>query len=119
MTEEAEHSVSLIRAGLACRCPRCGQGKLFKGILDIAPSCSVCGLDLASHDNGDGPAVFVVLILGAVTVAAALIVEVNVTPPFWVHAVLWLPLILGGSIGLLRPFKALFFAINYRHRRVA
>ena len=54
--------------------------------------------------------------MGAITVAGALIVEVKITPPFWVHAVLWLPLILGGSIGLLRPFKALFFAINYRHR---
>jgi uncharacterized protein (DUF983 family) len=116
MTEEAARAVSPIRAGLACRCPRCGEGKLFKGVLGIAPSCAVCGLDLAAHDNGDGPAVFVVLILGAIVVAAALIVEVKLTPPFWVHAVLWLPLILGGSIGLLRPFKGIFFAINYRHR---
>ena len=89
---------------------------MFKGVVGIAPLCAVCGLDLSAHDNGDGPAVFVVLILGAIVVAAALIVEVRVAPPFWVHAVLWLPLILGGSIGLLRPFKALFFALNYRHR---
>ena len=116
MTEEAGRPVSPIRAGLACRCPRCGEGKLFKGILNVAPLCEVCGLDFASHDNGDGPAVFVVLIVGAITVAGALIVEAKITPPFWVHAVLWLPLILCGSIGLLRPFKALFFAINYRHR---
>ncbi len=117
MTEDAGRSVSPIRAGLSCRCPRCGQGKLFKGVIEISPSCAVCGLDLRAHDNGDGPAVFVVLILGAIVVAGALIVEVTISPPYWVHAVLWLPLILGGSIGLLRPFKSLFYAINYHHRR--
>ena len=62
-------------------------------------------------------AVFVVLILGAIVVAGALIVEVTISPPYWVHVVLWLPLILGGSIGLLRPFKSLFYTINYHHRR--
>src|SRR3546814_4506734 len=46
-----------ILAGLACRCPRCGKGRLFSGILKIAERCNACGLDLRKQDAGDGPAV--------------------------------------------------------------
>jgi uncharacterized protein (DUF983 family) len=108
---------SALAAGLACRCPRCGRGRLFKGLLDVAPTCGVCGLDLSAVDSGDGPAVFVILLLGFVVVGLALWVEVRFEPPMWVHLVLWTPLILGGSIGMLRPLKAWMVAQNYRHRR--
>lgn len=119
MTDNDQHgyaSVSPLRAGLTGRCPRCGEGKLFSGFLDVAETCSSCGLELKARDTGDGPAVFIVLIVGAVVVAAALIVEVSYQPPLWVHALLWAPLILGLSLGLLRPLKATFYAINYQRR---
>src|SRR6201988_717720 len=78
--------------GLACRCPRCGKGKLYAGFLTLRPSCAACGLDFSFMDSGDGPAVFVIMIAGAIVVTAALITEVKYQPPFWVHAVLWLAL---------------------------
>ena len=106
---------SPFRVGLACRCPRCGRGSLYAGFLQLAPGCSVCGLDYAKADSGDGPAVFIVLILGAIVVALALWVEIVYEPPFWVHAVLWPPLILGGALGMLRPAKALMIALQFRH----
>jgi len=108
--------ISPFRAGLTCRCPRCGRGRLFRGFLDVADRCEVCGLDFRSHDSGDGPAVFIILILGFVVVGLALWLELTFAPPLWVHLVLWFPLILGGSIGLLRPFKATLIALQYRHK---
>jgi uncharacterized protein (DUF983 family) len=108
-------SVSVLAAALQCRCPRCGKGKLYGGLLTVAPRCSVCGLDLAAQDAGDGPAVFVVLILGAVVVGLAILVELKFAPPIWVHLLLWTPVVIGGAIALLRPLKAWLIAMQYRH----
>jgi uncharacterized protein (DUF983 family) len=115
MTEPAA-AVSLLTAALLCRCPRCGEGRLFDGLLTVASRCSACGLDLAAQDAGDGPAVFVILILGAIVVGLAFWVEVKFAPPLWVHVVLWLPVTLGGAILMLRPLKAWLIAMQYRHR---
>jgi uncharacterized protein (DUF983 family) len=110
--------VSIPAAALGCRCPRCGEGPLYDGLLSVAPSCSRCGLDLRAEDAGDGPAVFVILILGAVVVGLAILVEILFAPPLWVHIVLWTPLVLGGSILLLRTLKAGLIALQYRHRHL-
>ena len=107
--------VSLLAAALRCRCPRCGRGKLFAGLLEIVPRCAVCGLDISAQDAGDGPAVFVILILGAIVVLLAALVEIKLAPPIWVHIVLWLPTTLLGAILLLRPLKAGLIALQYRH----
>jgi uncharacterized protein (DUF983 family) len=107
--------VSLTTAALLCRCPRCGRGKIFAGLLNVVPRCSVCGLDISAQDAGDGPAVFVILILGGVVVLLAALVEIKFAPPLWVHIVLWLPTTLAGAILLLRPLKAGLIALQYRH----
>ncbi|HZS85809.1 MAG TPA: DUF983 domain-containing protein [Stellaceae bacterium] len=104
-----------LRAALRCRCPRCGEGPVFDGLLAVAPRCAVCGLDLSAQDAGDGPAVFVILLLGAVVVGLAATLELVFAPPIWVHIVLWLPATLGGAIALLRPLKAGMIAMQYRH----
>ena len=104
------------KAALLGRCPRCGRGPLFKGYLDVAPACSACGLDYAPFDAGDGPAVFVILIVGAIVAGSALFVEVHFAPPYWVHAVLWLPLILILSFAMLRFMKSLLLVLQYRHK---
>jgi uncharacterized protein (DUF983 family) len=109
-------AVSTLWATLLCRCPRCGEGRLYDGLLSIAPRCRACGLDLRAHDAGDGPIVFVVFLLGAMVAALAVTVEFAFSPPFWVHAALWTPVVLGGAIALLRPLKAGFIALQYRHR---
>jgi uncharacterized protein (DUF983 family) len=105
-----------ILAGLACRCPRCGKGKMFSGFLDLKPRCGACGLDYAFVDAGDGPAVFIILIAGFIVVAAALIVEVRYQPPLWVHAALWLPLILLTTLAPLRSMKGVLIALQYHHK---
>jgi uncharacterized protein (DUF983 family) len=111
-------AVPLRRAALGCRCPQCGKGRLFSGLLSVRQACAVCGLDLSAQDAGDGPAVFAILVLGMLVVGLAALVEVNFSPPIWVHLVLWAPLILIGAVAMLRPLKAGLIALQYRHRRL-
>jgi uncharacterized protein (DUF983 family) len=99
-----------------CRCPRCGRGRLFTGFLTLAPRCDSCGLDYSFADAGDGPAVFVILIAGFLVVGAAVIVEFLWRPPYWVHALLWIPMILIVTLGLLRPLKGLLVALQFHHK---
>lgn len=108
--------VSPLSAGLRCRCPRCGQGKLYRGLLTVRPTCDVCGLDMAAEDSGDGAAAFVILIVGAIAVLVAFLVETTFSPPPLVHLVIQIPLVIGLSILLLRPFKATLIAMQYRHK---
>ncbi|MBN8890993.1 MAG: hypothetical protein BGP12_22235 [Rhodospirillales bacterium 70-18] len=104
------------QAALRCRCPRCGEGKLFAGLLAVRDTCAVCGLDLRAHDTGDGPAVLVILVLGAVVVGLAFWVEFTFEPPLWVHAVLWPVVTVPLAIALMRPLKAGLVALQFRHR---
>jgi len=116
MSERATTPPNPILAGLTCRCPRCGKGKMFSGFLTLRPRCEACGLDYSFADAGDGPAVFVIMISGGIVVAAALIVEVNFAPPLWVHALLWVPLILVTSLAPLRALKGVLIALQYHHK---
>jgi len=113
------HGVSPFAAGLRCRCPRCGQGKLFQGVLTVRERCSVCQLDLRAQDAGDGPAVFVIFGLGFVIMGLVAFVELKYEPPLWLHALLWPPLTVIGTVALLRPLKAILIALQYRHRASA
>ena len=102
--------------GLLGRCPRCGQGSMFRGFLNLRERCESCALDFGFADAGDGPAVFVIMIGGAVVVFVALLTEVVFQPPFWLHAALWLPLILIVTLLPLRMVKGLLIALQYHHR---
>ena len=108
-------SPSPILTGLACRCPRCGKGKLFSGILTVAERCNVCGFDLSKQDSGDGPAVFVIFFLGVIFMPLVFWMEFSVEPPWWVHMVLWPPLVLIVAIALLRPMKGLLISLQLHH----
>ncbi|MBV9562853.1 MAG: DUF983 domain-containing protein [Bradyrhizobium sp.] len=116
MTDAATPLSQTILRGLACKCPRCGQGKLFAGFLTLAPACARCGLDYAFIDSDDGPAIFIIMIAGAIVVFTALIIEVKYQPPFWVHAALWIPLILAVTLWPLRAAKSLLIALQFHHK---
>lgn len=103
------------KAGLLCRCPACGKGGLYHGVLEVRDACTVCGFALKDHDHGDGAPYFVIIFFSTLTMALALWLELTYAPPVWLHLVLWIPLILLGSIGGLRMVKALLIAMEYRH----
>lgn len=107
--------VNPVSAGLGGRCPHCGQGKLFNGFLSLRKNCSACGLNYSFADSGDGPAVFVIMIVGFVIVALVLFVELSFQPPIWLHLILWLPLTAVLALGVLRPLKGLMIALQFRH----
>ena len=102
-----------ILRGLAGHCPHCGKGRLFAGFLTLKPRCESCGLDFSFADSADGPAVFIMLFVGFIVVGLALFVEFTFHPPYWLHALLWIPLTLGLSLGLLRPLKGWLIAQQY------
>jgi uncharacterized protein (DUF983 family) len=110
--------ISPFAAGLTCRCPRCGKGKLFSGgfSLTVNQRCESCGLELGFVDPGDGPAVFAIMLLGFLILGAALVVEFRLHPPLWVHVVVWTPVTLIVALGLLRPLKGLLIALQYHHK---
>ena len=111
-------SRSLLGAGLGCRCPQCGQGRIFSGYLQIAPACELCGLSFAGNDTADGPAFFVMMPLCIVTAVLALLFEVYAAPPLWQHMIIW-PTFIMASVGLLlRPVKATLVVLQYRYRDV-
>lgn len=108
--------VDAVSVGLRGRCPRCGEGRLFSGFLKPADRCVNCGLDYGFADAGDGPAVFVILIIGFVLVGLALWLEINYGPPLWLHLAIWIPLATAMSLMLLRMLKGLMIALQYRNK---
>ena len=108
--------VNPLLAGLAGRCPNCGEGALFRGFLTVADRCDACGFDLGRADSGDGPAVFVILIGGFIVAFAALFTEIAYRPPIWVHLVVFLPLTVVVCGGLLRPMKGILLAAQFANR---
>lgn len=108
--------VDPISAGLRGRCPRCGEGRLFSGFLNVGKSCQTCRLDYSFADAGDGPAVFVILLIGFVVVGLALWMEVSYAPPIWLHFILWIPLTVVLSLVALRLIKGVLIALQYRNK---
>ena len=113
MPVKTPHTVKAIFFGL---CPRCGQGPLFHGYIAVGERCPACHLDYAMFDPGDGPAVFGILIVGAIVCGLALWTEFTFQPPLWVHAVLWAPLIAILTAIFLRLAKSALLVLQYRNR---
>jgi len=106
---------SSLHAALAGNCPRCGAHTMFAGWMRFADRCRACGLDLSSFNVGDGPAAFLIFIVGTITVVGALVVDGAFSPPWWVHLV-WIPVAAGLTIGGLRVSKGWLLAQEYKHR---
>jgi uncharacterized protein (DUF983 family) len=89
---------------------------LFAGFLSVTPQCPACGFDLAGSDSGDGPAVFVILVVGFIAVFGAMFTEIAYHPPVWLPLLVWIPLAGVMCLVLLRPMKGLMIAAHVRHR---
>ncbi|HSG33755.1 MAG TPA: DUF983 domain-containing protein [Sphingomonadaceae bacterium] len=111
MSETSEPSIA--SAALKGLCPQCGAKTLFEGLASFAPSCGKCGLDFSKFNVGDGPAAFLTLVIGLVIVLLALRVEFSFHPPFWVHALLWVPLTGAAVLWGLRVSKAWLLQSEY------
>lgn len=101
--------------GVRGLCPRCGATTLFQGPVAFADRCHACALDFTAFNVGDGPAAFLTLILGGIVTILAIWLDLKVGPPWWVHALLWIPLTIGGVVGSLRVAKGMLLALEYRN----
>jgi uncharacterized protein (DUF983 family) len=108
--------LSPLATGLRGRCPRCGQGHLFRGLLELRPCCEICGLDYDFADPADGPAFFVLTFICVPVIAFAVWLEVAYEPPYWVHLVTTLPLVLLTCLPPLRPLKGWLVATQYFYK---
>ena len=113
--ERPERAGSPLAVAIAGECPRCGEQSLFAGSVRFAHKCRKCGLDFDSFNVGDGPAAFLILIVGAIVVAGAITLELAAEPPFWVHFI-WIPVSAALTTGGLRIAKAWLLGQEYRHR---
>ena len=104
---------SPLASGLRGKCPRCGVGPLFAGPIGFAARCRACGLDYATFNVGDGPAAFLILIVGAIVTAGAIWLELGASPPWWAHLV-WIPVTAALTIAGLRLGKSFLLAQEYR-----
>ena len=108
---------TIFQAGLRSLCPRCGAATLFgRHWIKFEPRCAACGLDFTAFNVGDGPAAFLTLILGTIIMAAAIVLELTVHPPLWLHLLIWLPVTFAGVIWSLRLAKAALLSAEYRNR---
>lgn len=107
--------ISPYGAALAGKCPRCGAGPLYAGLLKLAPVCTSCGLDLTKYDQGDGPAAFAIFFIGFLVTGGVLWLELAWHLPYWVHAVIWPPVVIVLTIVSVRLLKSWLLAAQFRH----
>lgn len=112
----APAAVAPVQVALKGLCPRCGKPTLFASWIRFADSCRACGLDFSTFNVGDGPAALLILVLGGAIVAAAITLELSVSPPFWVHLLIWIPVTVIAVLGALRVSKAGLLALEYRNK---
>jgi uncharacterized protein (DUF983 family) len=105
-----------LKRGFRGRCPRCGEGKLFRAYLKVADNCSVCGLDFSPHRADDLPAYLVIVMVGHIVVPTALMIETEYSPPVWLQLSIYLPLTLVLSLLLLQPVKGAVVGLQWALR---
>jgi len=105
-----------LKRGLRGRCPRCGEGKLFRAFLKVDDHCPVCGLDYTPHRADDLPAYLVIIIVGHIVVPLVLMIETNYSPPVALQLAIYLPLTLVLSLLLLQPVKGAVVGVQWALR---
>ena len=105
-----------IKRGFRGRCPRCGEGKLFRAFLKVDNNCPVCGLDFTPHRADDLPAYLVIIIVGHIVVPMALMIETNYAPPVALQLAIYLPFTLIASLLLLQPVKGAVVGMQWALR---
>jgi len=112
----ARAPVSPWAAGLKLRCPQCGEGKVFASYLRFRDTCAACGADFKAADAGDGPAVFVILIVGAIVAPLLIVLQFGLDLPGWLALTITMIAAIVLCLAILPPFKALLFALQWKHK---
>lgn len=116
MNEEYFPRQSSIATGLRCACPRCGRGPLYTGLLTFRDRCPACDFDYSRLNADDGAAFFVIVLFSALVIPFAAWFQAAVEPAVWVHFVIWIPIIVVGTVFLMRIVKAWLVAEQFKHK---
>lgn len=120
MSDDSQYPVrstgETLRLGLRGKCPRCSHGEIFQSYLKVADQCKVCGLVLTGHDAGDAAVTPAILLIGSLVVGMAFYVEMKYQPPYWIHAVLWIPLATLATMVIIPAFKGMAIAMQHKLR---
>ncbi len=104
----------LFAAALFGLCPECGEKSLFASVSRFSDKCTKCGLDYGSYNVGDGPAAFLTMGIGAIIIILAIMLDIAVRPPFWVHVIIWVPVTAVLTILSLRMAKGMLLVTEHR-----
>ena len=106
-----------VKRGLAGRCPRCGEGRLFRAYLKVNDACPVCGEDFTPQRADDAPAYITILIVGHFVVAGVVAAE-DIWPnsPVLVDAVVWAALAVALSLLILPRVKGALIGYQWAVR---
>ena len=102
--------------GLRGRCPKCGEGHLFRKFMKVADACDHCGESFSHHRADDFPAYLVIVVVGHLVVPALLWMEMTYAPPAWLQLAIWLPATLFGALALLQPTKGAIVGLQWQLR---
>ncbi|MEZ5695411.1 MAG: DUF983 domain-containing protein [Sphingomonadaceae bacterium] len=114
--QQAKGQPGIAEAALFGLCPQCGAQTMFDGTVKFADKCRACGLDYSSFNVGDGPAAFLTLLIGGLITGLALWLELAWSPPFWVHAILWIPITTLAVVYGLRVAKGALLASEVQNK---
>jgi len=110
----SEHKPSILRAAFFGHCPDCGAKTLFDGPARFTDKCDNCGLDYSGYNVGDGPAAFLTLGVGAIIITLAILLDIAARPPFWLHALIWIPVTAALTVLSLRMAKGMLLITEHR-----
>jgi uncharacterized protein (DUF983 family) len=113
---KAKAYMSLLSATLHLRCPKCGEGRLFAGVLRLHEHCPECGFDLRGEDSGDGPVFFALVIVGFLDAALLAFLEINFALPLWGEMLMISLVTLAATLYVLRVSRAALIALQFKHR---
>jgi uncharacterized protein (DUF983 family) len=105
-----------IGRGLLCRCPRCGEGKLFSAFLKVNRVCPVCGEELFHHRADDLPPYLSIVIVGHILVFLMLDMEVTMQVEPVTYLWTMLPLAIVLPLALLQPIKGGVVGLQWANR---
>jgi uncharacterized protein (DUF983 family) len=111
-----EGQPGIVKAALSGLCPQCGAKTLFAGPARFADRCARCGLNYTAFNVGDGPAALLTLVIGALIIIFALMLDSAVRPPLWVHVIIWVPVTAAMTVYALRVSKAALLAAEHHNR---
>lgn len=111
-----EGQPGIAKAALFGLCPQCGAKTLFVGSARFSDKCGICGLDYSRFNVGDGPAALLTMFIGALIIVLAILTDIALHPPFWVHVIIWVPVTAALTLISLRVAKGALLAAEYRNR---